>query len=74
MTMAKIEGVGKARLPFGYNSTSRAQMARKRSFGVSIRINDLRYFRGTYYTNLGRASIYVAENRKTSAKYDNLSL
>lgn len=54
--MAKIARVGKARLPLGYNSTSYAQMTRKRSFGVSIRINGLRYFRGTFYTNLGRAS------------------
>jgi chromosome segregation ATPase len=32
-------------------------MPRKRRFGVSNGINELRYFRGTFYTNLGRASI-----------------
>ena len=31
-------------------------MPRKRRFGVSNEINVLRYFRGTFYTNLGRAS------------------
>ena len=68
MTMAKKKGVRKGRVLRGHKLTNLAQMIRKRSCGVSIRINDFRYFRRTFYTNLGRASIHAQESREAAER------